>query len=82
LRIARPPSGSRKGKEKETPAEAFSLAYVSLPHSGREYQDVSVRAVVEMDIGGLSKLEDVDDFIRTLGFRSVGRLDPAPSFLC
>lgn len=62
-------SNEENPKERQGEREGqMSLAYVSQALSGREYSDISVKAVVELDIGGLSRIEDVEDFIKTLGF--------------
>lgn len=78
-------SGDLKGKTKQGEEnksaftrgrESISLAYVSQPLSGKEYSEINVRGVVEVDMGGLSLLEDVEDFLRTMGFSYVPLTSP------
>ena len=75
LNAARPDEGKAedRGKEEdgeddeERLGEEISLAYLSQPLSGREYEEVSMRSVVEVDVAGGSLEEDIEDFITTLG---------------
>jgi len=53
-----------KGEPEDT---EISLAYLSQPLSGREYEEVSMRSIVEVDVAGGSTEEDIEDFITTLG---------------
>lgn len=61
----------RVGKGVSAPGaepKQMSLTYISHPLSGREYEGMSVRAVVDVDVDGLKLREDVEDFVQTLGF--------------
>ena len=61
----------RSAPSAEVEPTHMSLTYISHPLSGREYEGLSVRAVVDVDVGGLSLREDVEDFVQTLGFEYV-----------
>jgi hypothetical protein len=56
----------------------ISLAFLSQPLSGREYEEVSMRSVVEVDVAGASLEEDIEDFITTLGCEYVFPVPRAP----
>ena len=55
----------------DTMDEAYSLAYLSQPLSGREYGEMNVRAVVNVDVVGTSTRSDIEEFVQTLGCRWV-----------
>jgi hypothetical protein len=72
VRNSRGPAGGDGGRDTGADADAeptqMSLTYISHPLSGREYEGMSVRAVVDVDVGGSSQREDVEDFVQTMGF--------------
>ncbi|WVQ81103.1 hypothetical protein IAT38_003225 [Cryptococcus sp. DSM 104549] len=64
-----------KGKVKEEEVEGKegqwvrTLSYVSAPLRSAEYSEASVRAVLGVEVQGMSSLEEIEAFIDTLGFR-------------
>ena len=63
------PDVKGKGKSRQFETERYSLAYVSQPLSGREYAEMNVRAVLGMDVAGMSSKEEVWEFIEGLGLK-------------
>lgn len=59
--------GEKDKTDSESSQQDISLAYLSQPLSGREYEEVSMRSIVEVDVAGGSTEEDIEDFITTLG---------------
>ncbi|ORX39139.1 hypothetical protein BD324DRAFT_312530 [Kockovaella imperatae] len=65
-------NGDLKGKGKGKALDEFpkySLAYVSPALSGREYGEMNVRAVLGMDVTGMSDRDEIWDFVECLGLR-------------
>jgi hypothetical protein len=64
-------SGSKGGSKppsSSSSSSALSLAYLSARLREYEDDDVSVKAIVEVDLAGQSGKDDVQDFVKTLGF--------------
>ena len=47
----------------------YSVVHLSNPLSGREYSDMSVRACTALDVLGCSSREQVEAFVKALGYQ-------------
>jgi hypothetical protein len=49
----------------------YSLTRLSLPLSAREYAEMRVQAVINLEVEGMSDRAEIEDFVLTLGFKWV-----------
>ncbi|KAK1922584.1 hypothetical protein DB88DRAFT_541702 [Papiliotrema laurentii] len=68
LRASGSKGGSKPPSSSSSSSSALSLAYLSARLREYEDDDVSVKAIVEVDLAGQSGKDDVQDFVKTLGF--------------
>lgn len=47
----------------------YSLTWLSLPLSAREYAEMRVQAVINLEVEGMSSRPEIEDFVQTLGFK-------------
>lgn len=47
----------------------YSLSWISSPLSAREYAEMRVQAVINLEVEGMSTRDEIEDFVQALGFK-------------
>lgn len=61
--------GDEDGDGAEQGRVEYSVVFLSPPLSGREYSETNVRACIALDVVGSKSREDVEAFVRNMGFQ-------------